>query len=724
MSQRAGDGARGRDPVEAGGAEPARSGSGPGRVGASGGSGRMVIGVDIGGTFTDAVLTDGRTTWRAKAPTTPDDVGGGVIDACHLVAERAGTTLATLLPTVGRLGLGTTAVTNILASRRGRPVGLITTRGFEDLVPLARGRRVNEDGWLVMPPQVVDRSCIVGVDERIDRHGAVLRSLDAAEVVAAGRDLVERRGAEAIAVSLLWSFKNPVHEEQATAALTEALPGVPVMSGAALHPVIREFERSTFALLNAYTSGALAGVERLAADLARLGLAVPVLLVHSGGGSISVEEARRVPINLAESGPAAGVAAAVAVAQASGVADAITCDMGGTSFDVSVISGGQPARRNRGELMGIWTALSLVDVDSIGAGGGSLGWVDARGMLRVGPHSAGAVPGPACYGRGGADPTITDALLVLGYLAPDRFLGGAMALDGEAAQAACGRLGQRAGLSAGDLAWGMREVALAGMAKAVRGRLAERGLDARDHILVSYGGCGGLFAADIARAIGARRVLIPELASVLSAFGTATADVRRERAQSLEVPLPVDVDMVAAVAEKLRAEVDADVAADGIDPRDRSVGFEVDLRFKRQKWELAVPLVGDRVDAAALDRLVDDFHTEYARRYGEGALMAGAVVELVGLRAIGVGRTVKPDLRHTLASPGEAGGERPVATRHVQLERGGQPVGVDVHYGPDLGPGSRLRGPALIDGIDTTVWVPAGAALMVDDNHTLVLEVA
>ena len=261
----------------------------------------------------------------------------------------------------------------------------------------------------------------------------MLTPLDPEEVVAAATALVEREQVEALAVSFLWSFRNPVHEEQAVGALVDAFPGLAVTSGAALHPVIREFERSTFALLNAYTSGALTGVEQLAEELARRGLPVPVLLVHSGGGSTTIAEARRMPISLAESGPAAGVAAAVEVARAADVMDAVTCDMGGTSFDVSVVSGGQATRRARGDLMGIWTALSLVDVDSIGAGGGSVGWTDARGMLRVGPHSAGAVPGPACYGRGGVEPTVTDALLVLGYLAPDQFLGGDMGLDVDAA---------------------------------------------------------------------------------------------------------------------------------------------------------------------------------------------------------------------------------------------------------------------------------------------------
>jgi N-methylhydantoinase A len=684
----------------------------------------LCIGVDVGGTFTDVVLTDAGNTWRAKAPSTPDDLGRGVLDACRLVAERAGMTFDALLPRVRRFGLGTTAVTNALASRRGRRVGLITTAGFEDLVPLARGRRVNEDGWLMMPPQVVERDCIVGVRERVDRHGAVLTPLDPEEVVAAGHRLVDRHGVEVFAVSFLWSFRNPAHEELAVGTLAQHFPAHAVTSGAALHPVIREFERSTFALLNAYAAGALTGVDTLAADLAANGLQVPVLLVHSGGGSTTVAEAHRVPISLAESGPAAGVAAALEVARAAGIADAVTCDMGGTSFDVSVVSGGQAMRRARGDLMGIWTALSLVDVDSIGAGGGSIGWVDARDMLRVGPHSAGAMPGPACYGRGGTEPTVTDALLVLGYLAPDRFLGGDMTLDADAARAACAALGTRIGLGADEVAWGIREIALAGMAKAVRGRLAERGLDPRGRAIVSFGGCGGLFTADIAGAIGIDAIVVPELASVLSAYGAATADVRRERTQSLEIPFPIDVDAASAVAEKLRGQVDADVAADGVDAVDRSVRFEADLRFKRQKWELTVPFPGERIDGDGFDQLVADFRVDYARRYGEGALMAGAVVELVSLRAIGIGRTEKPGVTVAAVDGHTEDPPAPVAIRRVRVARDDAPLVVDVYSGIDLRPGDAFAGPALVDGADTTVWVPPGGRARVDGRNNLVVEVA
>ena len=266
-----------------------------------------------------------------------------------------------------------------------------------------------EDGvWSLYPEPVVPRSAIHGVHERVDRLGRVLEPLDPAEAAAAARLLVEV-GAASIAVSFLWSFRNPHHGEQAAAAIRHELPGVPVVSGAALQPTIREFERTAYAVLNAYSMAAVSG-DRLAGELAGLGLAVPVLLVHSGGGTMTVAEAREAPILLAASGPAAGVAASVAIAQSAREDDVVTCDMGGTSFDVAVVTDGRAPRRTRSEVAGLLTSLSMVDVASIGAGGGSLAWVDARGMLRVGPQSAGALPGPACYGRGGTEPTVTDAL--------------------------------------------------------------------------------------------------------------------------------------------------------------------------------------------------------------------------------------------------------------------------------------------------------------------------
>jgi N-methylhydantoinase A len=685
------------------------------------------IGVDVGGTFTDAVLTDGVGVWRAKSPTTPANIGEGVLKAIELAATRAGTELDRILPTVRRFGLGTTAVTNVLASRTGRRVGLITTKGFEELVPFARGRKINdEDGWLTTPAEIVSRHRIVGVTERVDRDGAVVTPLDVEELVEAARHLIEAKDADALAVSFLWSFRNPIHEEQAVDALRQAFPDIAVVSGAALHPAVREYERTTFAILNAYVTGAFAGIEQLSTELERRGLVAPLLLVHSAGGSISVNEARRVPVGLAESGPAAGVAASAQLSNAEGIPDVITCDMGGTSFDVSVIAGGEPIRRTRGELMGVWTALSLVDVESIGAGGGSIGWADARGMLRVGPRSAGSVPGPACYGWGGTDPTVTDALLVLGYLSPEKFLGGDMALDLDAAVNACGRLGTQLGMDAHETAWGIRQVAIAGMITAVRSRLAARGLDPREQVILSYGGCGGLFTPTIGESIGSRGVLIPGLASVLSAFGAATTDVRRERIKAVLEPMPVDPMLLEKLGRELQSQVNEDLEADGIPPSERTIDFEADLRFKRQVWEISIPLQTQQLDRVEFDTLVDRFKEEYAKRYGRGSIVLGAPVEFVNLRAVGTGRTVQASLEAGHTEHVKPGTKATAAmTRMVRVEReaGGEEA-VDVYEGRQLLPGHTLEGPALIEGIDTTVWVPALAKVKMTPHGTYAMELA
>jgi N-methylhydantoinase A len=381
--------------------------------------------------------------------------------------------------------------------------------------------------------------------------------------------------------------------------------------------------------------------------------------------------------------------------------------------------------------MGVWTALSLVDVESIGAGGGSVGWIDARGMLRVGPGSAGAVPGPACYARGGHDATVTDALVVLGYIDPDRFLGGTMALDADAARAACARLGEPLALDAEETAWGMRELALAGMVKAVRSRLVDRGLDPREHSLVSYGGSGSLFTPDIAAAIGVPRVLVPELASVLSAFGAATTDIRRERLRSVLAAMPVDTRLIDKLMDELRSEIHDDLAEEGVGPTDRRIEFEAHLRFSRQVWEIQVPLPDEKVDAAVLDQLLEAFRGEYAKRYGQGSIVLGAPIELVSLGAIGHGRTVQARLDAGHHEPVPAGtlaaSAGAIGTRAVRLARG--PAGdgvrdVPVLDGGALRPGHVLWGPALVDGSDTTVWIPEGLSAQVDPYGTLILELA
>jgi len=684
----------------------------------------LCIGIDVGGTFTDAVVTGAGEVVRAKSLTTHGDPGRGVIAACELAAERLGVTLDDVLPRVKRFGLGTTVVTNLIASRAGRRIGLITTAGFEDLVPFSKLHWRSEDGWLVRAPQIIERDRIVGVSERIDRRGVVITPLQEADVVSAATRLVEDRGVEALAVSFVWSVRNMAHEQLAVRAIQQRYPELPVSSAADLLPVVREYERTMFCLLNSYTSGALAGVEWLASELARRGLSVPLLLIHSGGGATSLEEAQHVPVSLAESGPAAGVGAAASLATSCGVSEAITCDMGGTTFDFSVLSRGEPARRVRGDLMGIWTALRSVDVDSIGAGGGSIASVNAFGALQVGPRSAGSSPGPACYGRGGTDATVTDALLVLGFLDEATFLGGAMALDRNAAVAACARLGEQLGLSAESVALGIREVALAGMIAAVRGRLAKLGIDPRGKSIVSYGGCGSLFTPEIAAAIGASNVLVSRNASVLSATGAATLDVRRERPRSVNATMPVDRGMLAKILDELRMEVDRDLERDGIPRDEREFHIEGELRFNRQKWELAIPFRSLNVDDDVLAQLEQDFRQEYIARFGSGSLMPGARPDLSTVRVIGIGRTAKADIA---ASTGSAelrrSGPAAKGSRMVMVDQGRGMESVKVVGFDQLARNETLAGPILVDGGDTTIWVPANSAAQLHENGTLIVTV-
>jgi N-methylhydantoinase A len=366
--------------------------------------------------------------------------------------------------------------------------------------------------------------------------------------------------------------------------------------------------------------------------------------------------------------------------------------------------------------------LPMVDIESVTAGGGSIGWVDSMGFLRVGPVSAGARPGPACYGRGGTQPTVTDALVVLGYIDPTRFLGGDMRLDSAAAHTACATLGAKVGSNEVQAAWGIWEIAKVGMVRALRAQFAQKGLDPREFTIISMGGCGGLFNALIAQELGVRRVLAPELTSVLSAFGAANADVRRERSRGVGLVLPCADERLALVTAELRQLVTEDLAADGIAESARSVAFEADLRFMRQQFELSIPCNAG-FDLAAQRVLSRAFTEEYQRRYGQGALVLGAPVELVSLRAIGSGRTVHAELaRASAVAPRQA---TPVAKRRIWVGTGAGvgPLDVDVISTTTLLPGHEIAGPALLDGSDTTIWIPPRVRARVDEHRTIDMQV-
>lgn len=677
------------------------------------------VGIDVGGTFTDLACGDGVSLWRAKSPTDPQNFGRGVLGACRLVADQIGLDLGEFLQRVERFGLGTTAVTNALVEKHGVKSGLLTTVGFEDTVEMARSRRVSVDGYLVPPWSPVERSAVIGIDERTDRDGNVLVPVDLEVVRARVDELIEHHQIESIAVSFLWSFKNPENELAVAEFIRREYPHLPTFSGVELHPSIREYERTLVAVLNAVTSNALDGIEALSTELTSAGLGVPLLLLQTSGGTVTLAEARRSPVVLVASGPAAGVMAAAEVCADEGIADAVCGDMGGTSFDLAIIAGGRPQRSERGELHGMIIAQPRVDVLSIGSGGGSIAWVDGRGLLRVGPRSARAWPGPACYGNGGTDATITDALVVLGYIDPDNFLGGTMALDHEASVRACARIGEALGVSADEAAWGIREIALAEMTKATRLHAGSSGLDPRRLSLISYGGSGGLFTGSIAVAANIPTVIVPPAASVLSAFGAASADVRRQRIKSVNVLLAsTDRESLAADLKNLGASVFQDVGDDGVPEGDRVITFDIGVRFYRQTSEVSVPLLNGAFDP---DAVREAFLAAYATRYGAGAVGRNTPLEVTFLRAVATGRLPRATFPLD-PSPPTIAGLTPSSYRQVYLDRDGRQE-LPSYRTTELKPGDSVHGPALADDLDTTVFIPIGATLTVGKRRTLRLDV-
>ena len=683
------------------------------------------IGVDVGGSFTDLVWIDGDRVLRSKAPTNPADFGDGVLAALSLVAEQAGVEVPDLLAEVSHFGLGTTAVTNVVAALSGATVGLITTAGFTDELTLSGGIRPSAaDGRVHAPVSVVAPERIVGVDERIAGDGEVLRPLDVAEAVAAAERLVAE-GADALSVSFVSAYRDPRHEQRAAEAIRARYPDVPLFVGSEAAPTVGFFQRTVYAALNAFSGLALEGVEKFLGRVHELGLRTPVRLVNAVGGATGVAAARRAPMTLMHSGPAAGVSAAAQIARSLGLDKIVACDMGGTSFDVSVVDDGKPLRRLGAEVLEVPTSLAMVDVESIGSGGGSVGWVDARGMLRVGPRSARSVPGPACYGRGGTEPTVTDALLVLGYIDADSFLGGSMRLDRDAAVDACASLGERLDMDAEAVARGIRSLALADMVAAVRMVLNRRGLDSTEYTLVSYGGCAGAFTADIAAALGARGVVAPDVASVLSAYGASTTAVRHERAQSVAEAMPVAAGRLTEIVRGLHDQVLADLEEDGVPGDRRVLAVEADLRYKRQKFELTVPMTVSadltvaESDVAALEQAFLDY---YVSVYGVGASLTGAPVELVTLRVIGTVQEVEgADVAEDVVHGGST--EVVIPVRRTVLTSAG-PVEAGVVHDHDLAPGAVLRGPALVTKVDTTLWVPVGASAGVDAAGLLSIDLS
>lgn len=653
---------------------------------------RYVVAVDIGGTFTDIALldaVDGRV-WRAKTPSVPEDPSRAFMTGVGLALDQAGAAHAE----VERVLHGTTVATNMILEGKGAPAALVTTRGFRHVLEIGRQdipRKANLYAW-VKPERPVPASRVLEVAERVGPGGRVLEPLDEATVAAAAQD-IRRLGVNAVAVCLLHSFANPAHELRVAELLRAALPGVAVTASVDILPVVREFERSLATVLNASVMpGVSTYVTRLEERLAAAGIAAPLLLMQSNGGVAGSRTIRKAPALTALSGPAAGVVGARDVAAACGIGDLITVDIGGTSADICLIKDGEVGLTQRGQV-GEWPLpLPMLDMVTIGAGGGSIARI-VDGALLVGPMSAGARPGPACYGHGGQEPTVTDAHVALGTL-PDRLLGGRMALDVEAARRVVrDRVADPLGLTVEEAARGILAIVDSNMVGALRVVSVERGHDPRDFTLVPFGGAGPLHGCALAELLGTPRVMIPPAPGVLCADGLLAADLRAEFSRTLPAAGPVEPAVVEAIFAELQEQADDWFAAEEVASDARETTRVTMMRYKGQGGELAVAWAGTREAAEAA------FGRAHADLYG---FTLEAPVEVVTLRVEAVGRMPSPGRARLPAGTGA----RPVAHRSVAIGSGR--VDVPVYDRADLGAGDRFAGPAIVMQLDATSFVAPG----------------
>jgi N-methylhydantoinase A len=660
------------------------------------------IGVDVGGTFTDLVAIDpaGITT-LAKVPSTPDDPSLGVLDGLQLLADRLGLDRAALLDQTDRIVHGTTVATNALLEHKGARLGLLTTEGHRDVIEMREGLKDDRYNLRMPPPeQLVPRRLRLGVRERMRADGRIEIPLDPASLDAA-IVVLQREQVEAVAVCYLHAWHDPRHERLTAEALARALPDAYVSLSSEVLPQIKEFERVSTTIVNAYVGPILSRyLARLEARLAEAGYRGPTLIIQSHGGVAPIAEAGRLAAGAVLSGPAGGVAGSVYAARLAGEPNLVPFDMGGTSTDICLVVDGQAALVMDRRVAGHRIALNSLDIASIGAGGGSIARVDAGGILHVGPESAGAAPGPACYGQGGAEATVTDSNLVLGYLDPANFLGGERRLDTGLAQRAVDRVAAALGIDRLAAAAGVHRIINTTMAEGVRLVSVRRGVDPRRFALFAFGGAAGLHATEIARQLGLARVIVPRVASVLSAWGMLTTDLRFEMSRThIGDARALDGAAVKRLFEEMEADGLARLRASfaGLARTARAV----DMRYGEQVFEITVPL--DGVDWSVPDplpQIVERFHRRHEALYTYS--MPDQETVLVNARAAvsGILEELPQEPNLPAASPTPPAGERRIYFDDW--------VTAPVYAFDALAPAQPIPGPAIVESATTTVLLRPG----------------
>jgi N-methylhydantoinase A len=666
------------------------------------------IGVDIGGTFTDLVLAKPGGIHVAKVPSVPADPAQGVLDALGKAAAGQNLSVPELLGRCAIFVHGSTIATNTLLEGKGAKVGMLTTEGFRDSLEIRRGIRDNPwEHRIPYPPVLVPRFLRRPVAGRIDRDGNEVHELDG-DTLVAEVDRLRDAGVESVAICLFNSFLNSKHEEQVAEAVRARHGDAAISISSAIAPVMGEYERGSTAVLNAYVAPrTIAYLRALNRRLTERGLKSPLLLIQSNGGAVSVEQLGDRPVTLMLSGPAAGVGALQFYAGAIGSDDLVSMEIGGTSCDVILMSKGQVAFTDMLDIGGYKCVTPSVEVHTIGAGGGTIAHVDSAGLLHVGPQGAGARPGPACYGLGGTEPTITDAQVVLGRLKPGRYAGGAVAIDARRAVEAVERaIAKPLGLDVEDAASGMIRLMDQKLLHAVQRLSTERGYDPRRFTLVAAGGAGPLHGAGIGRALGCRHVYLPRLSGAFCALGMLHADMRHDYVRMHLARLDdADRERIAAIFAGLEAEAGATLQREGFANGNARLMRALDLRYLGQQWDVTVA-IDDRFDVAAIRR---GFEAEHDRLFGH--IQPGGIIEITKLRVTGIGTLRRLDAAQP---PKATTAATPTERRKVWVDRTNGWQEVPIYEGASLAPGHTIVGPAIVNEATTTVLVGAGDTLTVD----------
>lgn len=682
------------------------------------------LGVDVGGTFTDfTLLGENGALSIAKVLSDRSNVAGVILAGLAEIAKKHGKSSDELLNEIELVVHGTTIATNALIQQKLARTGMITTRGFRDILELREGLKENRYDYTVPPPKpLVLRRHRREVRERVNRYGEALEPLDEADVIDAAA-MLGREGIEAIAVCLLWSIRNPVHEQRIRAILERELPGVPVFLSSEVAPQIREYPRfSTTALCAALAPLLHDFLGTLESNISNAGFDRAIRYIQCNGGTTSGDLLRQKPVQALNSGPAAGPAAALFFARAAGNTNVVTLDMGGTSLDVSMVSEGRIETARNIDVHRYRVSLPMVNVRTIGAGGGSIAYLDDAGMLQVGPQSAESRPGPACYGRGGTRPTVTDANVALGYFSGTALLGGTMKINREASlQAISDEIATPLGINIETAAHGIYTIVNENMANAVRAISAERGHDIRDFSIVCGGGCSPAHAAAIADAIHVTSIIVPRVASVLCSFGAAITDVRHDYFLNQTVLLSeCDFAALASAFRQMRETARKDLETEGFGPERIEFVEELELRYVGEMGELRVSMEGIDLEGQAADMIVRRFHCAHEAVYtfadqASQVELMGLTLTAYGKRAMDIARVFDPKVTDVQARNWVA-----ASTRDCCFTPGARQM-TPVFEGSDARAGDATDGPAIVEEETTTIVVPPGWRIELTANHTWVM---